>query len=693
MKRNNIKRYIIFLFAMMMLLSQTLSNIVIAAEDTSYSYTILGEEVPAPNAYELERSVWASDLGLDSLASMSDIFYRNGKIYITMTGKVVITDSDFTHGEIISTYKRGSQDSAVKNPTGIFVTKDNHIYIAEQDAGEIVEFDENHNFVRAIGRPDITGLTFTYAPTKVVVDEVGRIYVKAKSIYEGIIELSPEGEFNRFVGANEVNPSITDRFYRMIATEEQISRMQLWLPTDYSDLALDKDGFLFATVNDSSSSEPVRKLNSKGKDVMPESDFEPRPMGDFKAGSSLSLLSSVACAEDGRFAVLDVNNSRVFVYSEDAHLMYILGGSGRTKGNLNSPIDLAFMNDKILVVDLVTQTIEVYQETEYGALINSALNDQASYNYEAAYEKWNDVLKINPNFYYANLGIAKYQLRQGMYQRAMENFEKGGVRNYYSIAYSYVRDNWMNNNFARIISIIALIVVLVIAKKIYRHFRPKQGPLKGKVWDILRKIKYEAVTWPMKVFSTPFKAFDAVKMDKDGSVVMCVIILIAFAWVSLIKERYTGFLVAFVDKDNINPVMVMASAVLPYLIFIVSSWAVGVLVNGKGNMVDIFKVISYSLYPVVILNLVGTLLSNIVTEDEAALVSGIFVVAYVFFVFYAFIGLIMVHQYTFTKNVGAILLSFVAMLIIIFITLLLVTLLSGFITDIVTIFNEFKMLM
>ena len=197
----------------------------------------------------------------------------------------------------------------------------------------------------------------------------------------------------------------------------------------------------------------------------------------------------------------------------------------------------------------------------------------------------------------------------------------------------------------------------------------------------------------MKVFSTPFKAFDAVKMDKDGSVVMCVIILIAFAWVSLIKERYTGFLVAFVDKDNINPVMVMASAVLPYLIFIVSSWAVGVLVNGKGNMVDIFKVISYSLYPVVILNLVGTLLSNIVTEDEAALVSGIFVVAYVFFVFYAFIGLIMVHQYTFTKNVGAILLSFVAMLIIIFITLLLVTLLSGFITDIVTIFNEFKMLM
>lgn len=267
MKKNNIKKYIIFLFAMMILLSQALSNVVIAADDGGYSYTIWGEDVPSPNAYELERSVRASDLGVDSLASMSDIFYRNGKIYLTMAGKVVITDSDFSHGEIISNYKRGSEDSAVKNPTGIFVTEDDHIYIAEQDAGEIVEFDENHNFVRAIGTPEIVGLDVTYAPTKVVVDEVGRIYVKAKSVYEGIIELDPQGDFNRFVGANEVQPSLTDRFYRMIATEEQISRMQLWLPTDYSDLALDKDGFLFATVNDTSSSEPVRKLNSKGEDV------------------------------------------------------------------------------------------------------------------------------------------------------------------------------------------------------------------------------------------------------------------------------------------------------------------------------------------------------------------------------------------------------------------------------------------
>lgn len=693
MKKNNIKKYIIFLFAMMILLSQALSNVVIAADDGGYSYTIWGEDVPSPNAYELERSVRASDLGVDSLASMSDIFYRNGKIYLTMAGKVVITDSDFSHGEIISNYKRGSEDSAVKNPTGIFVTEDDHIYIAEQDAGEIVEFDENHNFVRAIGTPEIVGLDVTYAPTKVVVDEVGRIYVKAKSVYEGIIELDPQGDFNRFVGANEVQPSLTDRFYRMIATEEQISRMQLWLPTDYSDLALDKDGFLFATVNDTSSSEPVRKLNSKGEDVMPESDFEPRPKGDFVGANSLSLLTSVTCAEDGRFAVLDANNSRVFVYSEDAHLMYIIGGSGRTKGNLNSPVDLTFMDDKLLVIDLVTQTVEVYKETEYGALINSALNDQAVYNYEAAYQKWADVLKINPNFYYANLGIAKYQLRQGMYKEAMENFEKGGVRNYYSIAYSYVRDNWMNDNFTIIIGVIVFLVILMIAKKVYRRFKSKGALLQGKIWDILRKIKFEAVTWPMRVFSTPFKAFDAIKTDKEGSVGMCVVICIAFAWVSLVKTRYTGFLVSFVDVENINPIMIMASSILPYLIFIIGSWAIGVLVSGKGTMVDIFKVISYSLYPVVIFNLIGTLLSNIVTEDEAALVSGLFIVAYVFFVFYAFIGLIMVHQYTFTKNVGTIVLSFVAMLIIVFVAMLLVTLLSGFITDIVTIFTEFKMLM
>ena len=40
--------------------------------------------------------------------------------------------------------------SAINAPTGIWVTEDGHIYICEMDQGEIIEFDENYKFVRAL---------------------------------------------------------------------------------------------------------------------------------------------------------------------------------------------------------------------------------------------------------------------------------------------------------------------------------------------------------------------------------------------------------------------------------------------------------------------------------------------------------------------------------------------------------------
>ena len=48
----------------------------------SYSYDIWGNVVAAPVAYELERTVYVSNLGIDSMTAAQSIFYRNGKVYI-----------------------------------------------------------------------------------------------------------------------------------------------------------------------------------------------------------------------------------------------------------------------------------------------------------------------------------------------------------------------------------------------------------------------------------------------------------------------------------------------------------------------------------------------------------------------------------------------------------------------------------
>ena len=455
-------------------------------------------------------------------------------------------------------------------------------------------------------------------------------------------------------------------------------------------MTIDKDGFLFASVSGSSDDQPIKKLNSAGEDVLTTGEFNVSPMGDYKNKKSISNLTQVAVADDGRFAALDSNQARIFVYSPDGYLMYELAGIGNVDGLVSSPAAFCFMDDKIVVVDLVIQTVEIFAPTTYGALINSGLEAQSRYDYETAAGYWQQVLDINGSFYYANLGLGKYQMRTGDYEAAQENFFRGGDRSYYSSAYKKVSGEWMDRNFGKILAVIIVIAVLAIAWKIYKKFWAKE-PKDTKARRIWQKIKFTMFKWPGYVLSSPFKAFDDVKYYDDGSLAFSVIVIIAFGWISLIQYRYTGFLVSFVDIDNVNVPMIVGSTILPYVAFIIGNWAVGVLLSGKGKVVHITKVVGYSLYPACWLYLAGTILSNFVSEDEAPLVSALFVFGMVLFFFYMFIGTIMVNQYTFTKNVATLLLSVVAILIICFVAMLFATLLAQFVNDWIEIIREFNM--
>ena len=691
MKKNCLTKLLAALCLMVTVLTTGGSHIAYAE---SYTYTIRDNAVPAPDAYEWERSVRATDLGIDAITSIADLYYKNGLVYIAMNGKIVITNEEFETQKVITDYVMNGETVAISAPKCIFVTNDNEIYITEEAKGLIIHLDSEGKFVRALGDPHIKSIEgITYAPTKVIVDEVGRIYVKAKSVYEGIIELDPEGKFNRFIGANEVVPSLIDRFYRLIATEEQISRMELWLPTDYSDITLDGEGYILATVRDVTSENPVRKLNAAGVDVLQDYEYIVSPRGDYAAGGvNLSTLTNIAAAEDGRFAVLDANRSRVFVYSPDGILMYVLAGSGKQTGQLNSPVDLAFMGDKILIADLVSASVEVFTPTEYGALINTALTMQLKYDYEGAASYWQQVYEVNPNSIIANMGLGKYQLRADEYEAAMKSFERTGERQNYSAAYERVREEWMEANLGTaIIVLIVVCVVLSIIKRIIR-FLSKKGVFEGKKWvATLKKIKYTCIEWPMYMIGSPFKAFDDMKYENAGSLPFAFVIMILFAWVNLIKTRYTGFLMNTADIENLNIPLILISSVCPFIVFVFGNWAVGVLIDGKGNLKNIFKFTMYSLYPFVFLTLIGVLLSRICIYEETGLVNIFFVAGYVLAFFYMFIGILMVHQFSFTKGVFDVLVSIVAMVIVIFIIVLLATLVSGFINDVGTIIDEIRM--
>ena len=663
------------------------ASVSVYGEEVSYTYSIWEQAVPAPQAYQIHSSVHAVDLNIENLRGIKDLFYRNKKLYIAANNCIIVIDEEFNHLKTISS-------ESLIAPSGVFVTTDDQIYVADPEKGVILHFDEQYELIRILEKPDIIGLEgIRYQPMKVVVDDTGRIYTLAKNIYEGIIELNPDGRFNRFIGADKVKVSPLDIFWRSIATEEQIAQMTLWLPTDYSDITLDKDDFILATVQGGKVADPVRRLNAKGVDIMREYPRITRPSGDVNVSGGGSNITSVACSEDGRFAILDSSRSKIFVYNEEARLLYVLGGSGSSKGQFMNPIDLIFMDEKILVADSVSASIEVFEPTEYGAYINEATYYQSMYKYNQAAPIWEKVVAINPNFDYAYVGIGKQEIRNKDYDSAVESFYTARDIEYYSSSYAKVREKTISDNFEAIIGILLLIILIVLGIKLLRTYCRKKGwKPTGKIVDCYHVFKEEFIRFPLYILSHPFKGFYDIKYEKRGNNKVCISILMTLVLINIIRFTQTSFMIKDNNLYEMNSLLLIFGTICPYLLFISANWSITTLIDGKGTFENIFRVNMYALYPKIFLDLFGILISNVLTLEEVPVALFFFGLSTFLYCFYLFIGLVMMHDFSFFKCIWSILLTFVAMGIIVFIILLLVTLVGGFINDIYTIIYEFTLL-
>ena len=137
-----------------------------------------------------------------------------------------------------------------------------------------------------------------------------------------------------------------------------------------------------------------------------------------------------------------------------------------------------------------------------------------------------------------------------------------------------------------ILVLIALILINTLLRK-----ADEAGKFdNNKFMQGLKKLKYTMFTWPGYMLSHPFKAFDDVKYEDAGSTKFSFVILVLFAWANLIKWKYTGFVANYHDVSHLNIPLILVSSVFPYVIFIIANWAVGTLIDGKGNMRNIFKV-------------------------------------------------------------------------------------------------------
>lgn len=411
-------------------------------------------------------------------------------------------------------YSKDSSKAAIYlySAEGLAVTE-KHIYVADTKHSRVVKINKNTLEVEEVFlTPDdptffqydgsetlAETLRTVYRPSKIVVNNTERLYVIARGVYEGIMEYSPTGTFNRFMGKNEVVANPLKLFWAKVFSEIQLASIALDLPPEFTNITIDKDGFLYTTSkpdpDDPTASKMIKMINTNGKDVLKRNGYV-SPDGDarYVAASSVknailgpTIFSAITVNDIGNYTAVDSKRGRLFTYDSEGNLLYISGEKGELSNSINDPVAVNYFlttnldgneTELVLVLDRGSKSIISFATTTFGELINKATKLYLENDVIGAEQYWREVIKMNSNYELGYIGIGKSLLRRGEFKEAMEYFKLGHSSTYYSKAFQQYRDNYLKENFDWIMSGILLgcfvIIALVYFVRLRKGYKPEE---------------------------------------------------------------------------------------------------------------------------------------------------------------------------------------------------------------------------
>ncbi len=427
----------------------------------SYNYNYWEDIVFTPAAYTPSKTISGTGLTyngeeLGAFNNPQDLCKStNGDVYIadTNNNRIVVMNENLTEVlNVISTFDNNGTEDTFKQPTGVAVSLSNQLYIADSMNRRIVVLNEDGTLARIIENPQSEVLedNFVFTPLKVSVDYADRVYCIAQKMYEGIMVFESNGQFTGFFGTINVEITLWEKFWRKMATKEERAKQQLFIPTEFTGIDIDPDGFVYASNIDANGIQGVRRLNPKGQDVIKKGTKQ-NVGGDLQIDGTTdyagpSQFTDVVYRENGIYSCLDRKRGRIFTYDHEGNLLYIFGGMGTQEGTFTMPVAIESIGNTILVLDATRASIICFEVTEYGSLINEAVALRFSGDETQAVELWKKVLVLDENNELANTGIGKAYLTSGDYVSAMKYLELGMNRTYYSIAYKRYRNNILTEN-------------------------------------------------------------------------------------------------------------------------------------------------------------------------------------------------------------------------------------------------------
>lgn len=696
---------------------------------STYTYDIDGEYVESPHAYVPYEVIDSDTIGNDVvLVEPSDIAVdRQGWVYIAdeKGQQIVVIDENNNYLTTITefvnewgvpdkldspasvfVYPSPSAD-AKKNETEVFDSKT--LYICDANKNRVLVFDitdiENPKFTKTVYQPEseVFNEDHIFKPVGVAVDNVGRMYVVGQYTNQGIIAMNPDGSFFGFIGAQVAKTSAWDIIWRNFQTKEQRRRARKTVSTEFNNINIDEDGFVYVTTSSIDASDqqsainsqskdgtyaPVKKLSPDGTDVMKRTGFYP-PSGEVNVNNNKtakleitgpSTITDVALGPNGMWSIIDAKRQRVFTYDEEGRLLFAFGDKGNQLGNIQQIEAIDYQGTNMLILDKQNKNITVMKRTSYGDLLNDAILANRERRYTDAENFWQDILQRNSNFDMSYVGIGKAIFREASamadeddekiptFEEAMSYYKYAYDTTNYSEAFQEVRKLYIQR-YIVLVPIVIIVLCVCLAK--FFGYSAKFNE-KGQKLSKKRSLWSEFI-YGMHTSFHPFDGFWDIKHEHRASAKGATLILA----ITILSYMYQAIGRGYIMEPNPEPVnfiLEICSIFLPVALWTVANWCLTTLFDGEGSLRDIYITTCYSLYPLPVFIIATTFASNFITSAEIGFCSMFTKIAFVWVGFLLFFGMMVIHDYSLFKNVVTSLASIVGMAFIMFVGVLFSTL-------------------
>jgi tetratricopeptide (TPR) repeat protein len=439
------------------------------------------------------------------------------------------------------------------------------------------------------------------------VDKRGNLYIVGEGLIQGLVELSPEGDFLGYFGGNRVGFSLERAIQKMFFTKKQLSQLAQKLPPSPTNVAVGGDGLIFtATVGLASGS--VKKLNVAGDNLLRTSSF----MSPNNADITVDATGNIFAA--------DSVEGYIAVYDKDGSLLFAFGGidSGyQSLGYFTSPSGIAVNGDGLLyVLDKERGNIQIFKPTPFAMLVYKATSLYLDGKYAESLEPWRQVLRLDSMFDLAHLGLGLAYYKEGKFSQAFDELKLAKNAGEYSNTYWELRREWLMKHVS---TVILLLAGLFVAWTALRRLHRKTG-FGAPVVKALREFRRIRIVGELlhvfRMLRHPIDGYEELVSGK-ASVLSATILLVILAVVRLYEVYQTSFIFSGVDPLRVSMTTELLKLFVPLLAWIVCNYMVSIISDGEGKFKDVYKGSIYALSPYIVLGVPLTLLSKGLTLMEA----------------------------------------------------------------------------